>query len=434
MKTCNDESSGLGSASMANLPVVAYVLLWFPLSSETFIFREVMQLMACGLPVRIFTMYGKKLVGCSREMRSFPEQVHRMGVRAVGSVFSAFLRWLRRDPRMVWRLLRRGFFRRMRNLESLGENLWCFIAGFRLAEMCLEHGVRLIHAPWANGPATAAWVASRLTSIPFAFTGRAGDIYPEDGLLHEKSADALFIRTNNQANVDWLRRFCPRGQEHKVHAIYNALTFSPKGQCDIAMRPPYHLLAVGRFVRTKGFPDLLTAMARLRRENVPVCLTLVGDGKWRHKLVQMRNRLGLQQTVSMPGFIPHDQICDLMLHHDLLIMPSVVHANGDRDGIPNVIMEALAHAMPVIATDVCGIGEVVRNEETGLLVPQRDPRALADAIRRMLADRSLSVRMALAGRSLVLELFDTKRNIGDLMRLYTEECDRYWQMHCPKRH
>ena len=284
----------------------------------------------------------------------------------------------------------------------------------------------LILAELANGPATAAWVASRLTGIPFAFTGRAGDIYPEDGLLREKSADALFIRTNNHANVNWLRSFCPDGQEHKVHAIYNSLTFTPKGQCAVNMRPPYRLLAVGRFARTKGFPDLLTAMARLQRENIPVSLTLVGDGRWRLKLKGMRDRMGLQNIVHMPGFIPHDQICGYMLDHDMLIMPSVVHSNGDRDGIPNVIMEALSHRMPVIATDVCGISEVIINGETGLLTPQRNPRALANAVRHMVEDREHASRMAEAGRARVEKMFDRESNISALLRLYVDESQQYW--------
>ncbi|WP_092152768.1 glycosyltransferase [Desulfovibrio legallii] len=430
-----DAASGAGplptaaapDAATAALPPVAYVLLWFPLSSETFIFREVVQLRARGLPVRAYTLYGPNMRGCSEEMRCYDGPVRRMGVKAVGAVLAAFLAALWKEPRRVWGLLRQGFFRRMRNLESLGENLWCFLAGFLLARQCREDGVRLIHAAWANGPATAAWVASRLTGIPFAFTGRAGDIYPEDGLLREKSADALFIRTNNLANVQWLRQFCPPGQEGKVHAIYNSLTFTPRGQCAIAMRPPYRLLAVGRFARTKGFPYLLTAMARLRRENVPVTLTLVGDGRWRRKLAAMCARLRLQDMVRMPGFIPHDQICGYMLDHDILIMPSVVHTNGDRDGIPNVIMEALSHRMPVIATDVCGIAEVVEDGVTGLLVPQRDAHALADAVRRMLENRDQAQAMAEAGRERVTRMFDRERNITTLQDLYVTEGRRYWR-------
>ena len=414
--------AGATSGQKTVPPVVAYVLLWFPLSSETYIFREVVQLRKRGMPVFAYSMYGENLKGCSEEMRAYDGPVGRMGVRAAGRILGAFMRALRQRPGATWKLMREGFFRRMRNLEALGENIWCFLAGFLLAEKCREDGVQLIHAGWANGPATAAWVASRVTGIPFAFTGRAGDIYPEDGLLKEKSRDALFIRTNNRTNVQWLRGFCPPDATDKVHAIYNSLTFSPRGQCAMHMQPPYRLLAVGRFARTKGFPDLLTAMARLRRENVPMTLTLVGDGNWHRKLVKLRDDLGLTQAVDMPGFIPHDKIRCFMLDHDMLIMPSVVHTNGDRDGIPNVIMEALSHRMPVISTDVCGIAEVVMDGETGLLVPQRDPRALADAVRRMAADRDAALAMAEAGRAHVEKLFDPTRNITAVYDLYVDQC------------
>lgn len=403
---------------------LAYVLLWFPLSSETFIFREIVQLMALGLPIHVYTMYGKALKGCSQEMRDFPGPVRRMGATAFFRIWAAFFRALRREPGKVWRLLREGCFRRMRNLESLGENLWCFMAGFLLAEQCRTDGISLIHSSWANGPATAAWVASRLTGIPFAFTGRAGDIYPQDGLLREKARDALFIRTNNQANVGWLQSFCPPRQRDKVRLVYNSLTFTERTECALPMRPPYRLLAVGRFARTKGFPELLTAMARLRREQVPVRLTLVGDGGWRRKLTALRRRLRLTGCVDMPGFLPHDRLREFMQNHDMLVVPSVVHSNGDRDGIPNVIMEALSHRMPVVATDVCGISEVIRDGETGLLVPQRDPRALAQAVRRMLEDREQALRMAEAGRALVEQMFDRDTNITALRDLYLS-ADRF---------
>ncbi|WP_165078423.1 MULTISPECIES: glycosyltransferase family 4 protein [unclassified Desulfovibrio] len=401
-------------------PVIAYVLLWFPLSSETFIFREVVELGELGLDIRVYTMYGAALKGCSREMREYPGPVTRMGVAAFFRIFGAFFRALGKSPRLVWRLLREGFFRRMRNVEALGENLWCFMAGFLLAEDCARDGVTLIHSSWANGPATAAWVASRLTGIPFAFTGRAGDIYPEDGLLREKSRDALFVRTNNAANVAWLARFCPPDAEGKVRLVYNSLTFTEREPGALPMQPPYRLLAVGRFARTKGFPELITALARLRRERVPMRLTLVGDGAWRGRLVRQIRRLGLESCVDLPGFVPHDELRRYMQTHDMLVVPSVVHSNGDRDGIPNVIMEALSMGLPVVATDVCGIAEVIRDGETGLLVPERDPAALACAVRRLLADRDRARAMALAGRDLVEAMFDRARNIAALRNLYAE--------------
>jgi len=120
-----DADKGASQPVSENLPTIAYVLLWFPLSSETFIFREVVQLMARGLPIRAYTMYGKSLSGCSEEMRNFPGPVERMGVGGTLRILQAFLRALGRTPLKVLTLMRKGFFHRMRNMESLGENLWC---------------------------------------------------------------------------------------------------------------------------------------------------------------------------------------------------------------------------------------------------------------------------------------------------------------------
>ncbi|MDR1777548.1 MAG: glycosyltransferase [Desulfovibrio sp.] len=406
-------------------PKIAYILLWFPLSSETFIFREVKSLLALGLPIQVYTMYGESLAGCSAEMRAFPGPVRHYGIMVTLSVLAAFFRALMRRPHNVIALLREGFFHKMRDVEALGENLWCFMAGFLLAEHCRDQNITLIHACWANGPATAAWVASHLTGIPFAFTGRAGDVYPEDGLLREKSRDAIFVRTNNLANVRWLRQFCPHDQADKIHLVYNSLTFV--GDAQISPREErsddvFRILAVGRFARTKGFPELFSALARLRRERLPVRLTLVGDGRWRGRLLRQLRRMRLRDIVDMPGFIPHDEILAFMRSHDLLVVPSVVHSNGDRDGIPNVIMEALVCGLPVVATDVNGIPEVIRNNETGLLVPQRNPTAMADALRRMLENRERARSMAEAGKALVKQMFDSKKNITMLRNLYISHC------------
>ena len=400
-------------------PLVAYVLLWFPLASETFIFREIEQLEKEGMRLEVCTLYGKSLKGCSEAMKNYAGSVWRMGLKSAPAICRAFLRSLWKDPAKVISLAKRGLFRRMRNLEALAENICCFFAGFALAEKCLADQVSLIHAAWANGPATAAWVASRISGIPFAFTGRAGDIYPQDGILAEKARDALFIRTNNAANVAWLQSFCPESQKDKVKLIYNSVSF-PRLDSGVRKIPqkPYKILAVGRFVRTKGFPYLLSAMARLLRENFPVQLSLIGDGAWRPRLEKMVKRLGLNQAVKMPGFLPNDEMPRLMAEHDVLVMPSVVHSNGDRDGIPNVIMEALSCGLPVVAADVCGISEIIQNGKSGFLVPQRNAKALAAAIRACLEDWPTAQTLTAKGHELVLEMFDPKRNTLALKELY----------------
>lgn len=404
---------------------LAYVLLWFPLASETFVFREIESLRQQGLNIRAYTMYGPARKGLSRAMADYSGPVVRMGSRNFFRILAALARRTARQPALVWRLMRGGLFRRMRSIEAHGENLWCFLAGFLLAEQCEKDGVGLIHSAWANGPATAAWVASSLTGIPFAFSGRAGDIYPEDGILADKAAAARFIRTNNAANVAWLSRFCPQDQKDKIRLVYNGLTFAPLApKKRPAPAPPYRLLAVGRFVRTKGFPDLLTAVARLKRERFPVKLTLIGDGVWKRRLLALRRRLKLEDCVDMPGFVPNDRLEAYMSASDLLVAPSVVHANGDRDGIPNVIMEACSVGLPVVATDVCGISEVVRNGETGRLAPERRPDLLAETIRAALENPEKTTRMSEAARELVTNMFDPEKNGAALRDIYLEILDR----------
>lgn len=404
---------------MEEKPRIAYVLLWFPLASETFIFREISDLARQGIDIQVYTMYGRNLKGCTEAMRAYKGFVYRMGVKKIFAIAIAFFQELYARPKLVWRLMRNALFRKMRNLESQAENTWCFMAGFLLAKQCRINNVRLIHSAWANGPATAAWIASELSSNPFAFTGRAGDIYPEDGILREKMAAAKFIRVNNEANAEWLKKFCVPGQENKIRLIYNGLTFENKNiNHGATIEKPYKILAVGRFARTKGFTYLLTAMRRLRRENFPCELTLVGNGWWKRRLLKLRKNLELENCVHMPGFIPNDELDKLMRASHLLVVPSVIHKNGDRDGIPNVIMEACTVGLPVVATDVCGISEVIKNNETGYLVEERNAAMLAREMRKALENYSESRAMALHARDLVRQMFDSVKNSQALKQLY----------------
>ncbi len=402
-----------------DLPPVAYVLLWFPLSSETFIFREVKALRNQGLHVLVYSLYGKKLANLSPEMLDFSYGVRRMGMWSIPLIARDVLYWNRRKPGCVAALFKEILLRRWSCVEIYGESWWAFFAGFRLARMVERDQIAHMHAPWANGPATAAWVASRLTGIPFSMAGRAGDIYPPDGALAEKIRDCQFVRANNQANVGYLSSFVP-GAASKVHLVYNSLTLREQGESAAAMVQPLQLLAVGRFARTKGFDVLLKACKILKDRGVRFKLTLVGAGYQGPILRVLRRLLGLTDCVDMPGFLPHDQLTYLLKSHDMLLVPSVVHASGDRDGIPNVIMEALSHRLPVVATDVCGIPEVIRHGQTGLVVPQKDPKALAQAILDMAADRERAVAMAAAGRELVKEMFDPQANARKLFELFRD--------------
>jgi glycosyltransferase involved in cell wall biosynthesis len=340
-----------------------------------------------------------------------------LGMANTHKVAGAFLRHMLSSPGRTLTKLKNGPLNKWRSLEGLGENLWAFAAGLHLARRFEADGIEHIHTPWANGPATAAQVASELTGVPFSFAARAGDIYPPEAALPGKIADAAFVRVNHAANLPYIRSFAPEHAD-KVHLVYNALSLLPEQPERPTRKHPVALLAAGRFVKTKGFDDLLTACSLLRKQNLDFTLTLAGDGSLARQLKRQAQRLGLTDLVRFPGFLKHNELSRYMLESDLLVMPSVIAPSGGRDGIPNVIMEAYAHGLPVVATDVAGIKEVVVTGETGHLVEQRNPQGLAAAISALAANPQEAARLARNGNKRVLAMFDQETNCLKLMELF----------------
>lgn len=401
-------------SSQSNFPKTAYVLLWFPEPTETFIFHEVLGVQALGLPTHVFTLYGEIKRHLSVSMQSLPDQVERLGPRYALTAFAEVYAWWKRDAARTKHVLRTVPWRRWKGWEKCGENLWAFFCGFKLARRFVEESIEHIHAPWAGGPATAAWVASNLTGIPFSFTARAWDIWPPDGGLVDKIRDAAFVRCNTRSNLYYLHQLAglplTSDDSSKIRLIYNGISLATPSLAAALMRPPYRFLALGRFIGKKGYEYLLQACRLLKDQGLDFRLTLAGDGPRALKLKSLAEALELDGLVDFPGFIPHERVSELFQTSDIFFMPSVVDITGDRDGIPNVILEALVHRVPVIATDVSGIGEVVENRVTGLLTPQRDPEAIARAVHEMLANREHAMTMAAEGREKVLRQFDPPTN------------------------
>lgn len=409
---------GVGGAIL-DYPRIAFVGLWFPLASETFVFHDVVHLRALGVPVRVFTLYGERPANLSPEMRAVSGRVERLGIPYLKEIHRYLVYWWKRAPASVRLLFRTVPFRRWCDLEMAGENLWAFLCGFRLARRFEEEGIRHIHASWGGGPATAAWVASRLTGIPFSFSVHATDIYPPDGALGEKVRDAAFVRTANRVNVEHVLRFAP-GHEAKIHVVHMGFGLEPGDRVPRGSGRPFRILGLGRFVPKKGFDILIRSCKLLEESGVDFELVLGGSGACRPKLERLVRELKLEARVRFPGFLTHDGVSGFLSSGDVFVMPSVIDASGDRDGLPTVIMEALLHELPVVATDVCGIGEVIRDGETGFLVPQKDPVALARAVARVISDPEGGLRMARKGRLLVREEFDPERSSRALLRCFLE--------------
>ncbi len=402
-------------------PRVAYLPLWFPKASETFVAREVAGLWSLGLEVEVISLYGALGEPLSPELAALARhhRVRRLGLAALPRLLAAAARWSVSRPGAAGRVWARALGVSRRGAEALGEDLWGTLCGFHLADLLAASRIGHVHAPWAGGPAAAAWTAGELAGIPFSFSGRAGDIHPPDGSLAGKIAAAAFVRVNNRANVDHLRALAGP-QPDKIRLVYNGLDLDDRPAARTAFAPPLRLVAVGRLVRTKGFDVLLDAARILVERGLDFRLDLVGDGPWARRLRRQARELGLEGRVGFRGFLSHDRVAELMAQADLMLAPCVVDSSGDRDGIPNVIMEALAHRLPVVASDVAGIGEVVAAGQTGFLVPQRRPDLLAQAVLEAAADPARAVALAERGRRRVLEMFHPGRNLRLLAELFRD--------------
>ena len=398
-------------------PVVVYLAHWFPKASETFIFYEVEGLFARGVPVSVCSLYGRRASNLGSRMLRSPAPVERLGIPAVPRVLAALARALRRDPRGGAAILRGIFLRRWRTFELRLENAWAGLCGFYLAERFRERGVGHVHAAWGNGPATTAWVIHRLTGIPFSLSVHSIDVRPSDGALAEKLVAASFARADSSCNMPVLAALEPGTDKH--HLIYTARTLTPAAPAVVRMDRPLRLLCVGRFLRLKGFQYAVEALSLLRDRGVEAELTLAGSGLWGYALKRLARRLGVAGRARFPGFVAHDRMSELMRSSDILLMPSIVRpGSGRSDSLPTVIVEAMLHGLPVIGSDIASFGDVIRHGETGLLVPERDAPALASAIESLARDREKALRMAAAGRKLVMAMFDPDANLGRLAELF----------------
>ncbi|MDO5536287.1 MAG: glycosyltransferase [Desulfovibrionaceae bacterium] len=415
---------GRTASGSAPLPRVAVILLWYPLFTQPFIFRDVEGLKA-RLPVEVHTLYGLNLRLCSQEMRDAAQDARRLGLRALPRILGSAVRLLVTHPRRFCRLFADNVCRGWPSLEVLGENLWAFLCGVHLAPILAASGIDCTYAPWPRGTTTAARTIMQLAGIPYVTTVRGNNLAPADPDLGDKMRDAALVRTNNRADMKRILAMTPSA---RVEVIYNCLTLHVDSLSPVALNGPARLLAAGRFDVTKGFDVLMRACAILRDRSVPFHLTLVGGGGKMMGLGGMGGsihdlcrELGLEEHVSFPGLVSHDAFPDILRAHDIFVAPCVVAPDGQCDGIPNTLIEAMSFGLPVVASDVNAIPEIVRSQETGLLVPQRDAEALADAIMTLVSSPETARRYGANAAALARELFSPEHNGSLLADLFIRE-------------
>ncbi len=388
---------------------IAYLVKTFPRLSETFILNEILGLERLGVDLHIFSLKRPE------EPAVQPAVAHvQAKVTYVPSLAPQFrpddiARLLFCHTVLACAGLRRyalaakfHFFKRGRS------RLKDFLQAGYLAWALRKEGFEHLHVHFANVPATVAELVQRFIGTPYSLTAHAKDIYltPADELAR-KIRSAECVLTCTAYNQRYLAGLAD-GQT-PVRLAYHGIDltrFSASSRAGSAAEsePPL-ILSVGRLCEKKGFQYLIRACRLLKDHGHSFRCQIVGYGELREQLQRLIAAHGLEEEVFLSGSMTQDQLAALYLRARMFVLPCVVTDNGDRDGIPNVLLEAMASGVPVISTDVSGISELVRNEENGLLVEQQNVLALAEAMEILLLRRDACCRLAKNGRKTVLHSF-----------------------------
>ena len=402
----------LGASDRAGAGSVAYITKAFPRSSETFILDEILGLEKAGVDLHLYAVSdpGETMVqpDVSR-VASRVVYLRRRGGRFVArdllSAAVVQLRLMSRDPRRyaqaVTQLLR-GADRRTAARH--------FIDAGRLVTHLRRGRTRHIHAAFAHTPASIAYYAHLLTGLPFSFAAHAKDLYcsnPQNLVRRTREADLVLVCSSSAARELTMRA----GPTARIVLAYHGVDierFKPRSVPLVKVLPRSELfvLGVGRLVAKKGYPVLLDAIADMAAAGHPVRCEIIGSGEMGLELGEQIERLGLARIVTLSAERSHQQLASAYRDADVFAQTSVVLPDGDRDGIPNALLEAMASGLAVVASDVAGIPEVVTSSLNGLLVPPGDSEALAATLVRLATEPDLPARLGAAARRHVVEQFD----------------------------
>jgi glycosyltransferase involved in cell wall biosynthesis len=416
---------------------VGYVLAQFPLLSQTFVLNEVLELERQGMALQIFSLFDPTGEPTHAILKKVQTPVLyliedpltgwriREGRFAEGSFQERPLKELFRgekppkalvSPSILSGLVNR-LARRVRAIEDLpvfAAQLKAVPQAAAVAALAKQKGVGHLHAHFGGYSTTVAMVAGGLSGLSYSFSAHAGDIYRgtvNRTLLKEKIRRARFVVACTEYNRGVVEALGGETAKKKILRVYHGVDFTRVRPNLAIPRKPNLILGVGRLVEKKGFLDLLRACRFLQDKGHTFRCTIVGEGEERDRLIQQISALGIQDRVVLIGARPLEQVLNMMKEATVLVLPCVVSESGDQDGLPNVLVEALAVGLPAISTTLSGIPELIEHGKTGLLVSPGDSKALASAIKQILGNHDLRDRLARNGLEKVRRNFNIRKNV-----------------------
>ncbi|WP_020679896.1 glycosyltransferase family 4 protein [Marinobacterium rhizophilum] len=401
---------------------ITLVLKGYPRLSETFIAQEIRALEQRGLHITLASLRhptDKATHPIHDEIQApvlyLPEYLHQEPLRVLKGWWKARrLPGYRTCLQHWWQDLKRDCSRN--RVRRLGQ------AMVLAAE--LPPGTEQLYAHFLHTPASVTRYCALLTGLPWSASAHAKDIWTsEPWELREKLAELSWLATCTGANHDYLQSLA--ADPSRVHLVYHGLDFRrfsappsmPQSRDARQAQDPVRLISVGRAVAKKGYDDLLNALAALPAE----CawqLTHIGGGPLLGGLKQQAQALGIDQRIQWLGALPQKQVLESYRTSDLFVLASKIVDDGDRDGLPNVLMEAQSQGLCCLSTSISGIPELIEHQRTGWLVEPGDATGLTAALQRLLHDPALRTTLGQAGQQRVQRVFDVERGIDQLAELF----------------
>ena len=398
---------------------IAYIAPEIPTLSATFVYNEILSLREKGYNViPISVHFPDSPVNDKRVVELFQETCYLYEKGWADLLLASVVTFLS-SP---WRYLK-GFSTlccdvwRVGCLNRIGMGLcYRFVSASRVAIIVGKEGCGHIHANFAHIPTDIAMYTSILTGTPFSFTSHANDLFERGWLLKEKVRRAVFATTISQYNVDYMvSKGADRNKITVIRCGVDSTRFSPTKRKLPTV--PYKIGTIGRMVEKKGFDLLLKATSVLVRDNIKLTLDIAGGGPLEKELHSLADSLGLKGNVDFLGPMDNSAVCAWLRTLDLFVLPCRQDEQGDMDGIPVVLMEAMMSGVSVISTKISGIPELIRHEHEGLLVEPESIDELAEAMQTLLRNHALAEKVATNAFQYIIKEFDNNLNIERLRAL-----------------
>lgn len=392
---------------------LAYLTGEYPRASDTFIQREVAALRELGhevLTCSIRRTGPEHLVGPEqREEHARTFQVLQTAKNPL-TLIKTHWRWMKR-PRRYMSALHLAWSTAPKGVRGRLFQLFYFAEAGVLAAHLADEGVEHLHNHIAKASCTVAMLVNALSGMPYSFTIHGPDIFfePHHWRIDQKAANARFVACISEFCRSQLMCFADADHWSRFHIVHCGI--DPERYSE----PPAHdgnrLLFVGRLAGVKGVPVLLDAIGRLRHRHPQLHLTLIGDGPDRASLEARVSAEGLNEVVSFLGYRSQDEVAAELARTDVFVLPSFA------EGVPVVLMEAMAAQVPVVTTQIAGVPELVEDGTSGRLVPPGDSEALAKALSELLSDPDRRRSLGAVGRSKVSANYDMRKEAAWLSQI-----------------